>query len=166
MGNIFLYLADPGSDSAIKMHTICKNSPNVAGILQPVIDGKRCVHDIVSGEILQLEADIFDFEIVNSLSIIKSGKYLLYEESYEWATKRAAEALASEYNLFVIDDISSIELKGSGMIEAIQQALCTAAIAQTKKFLFVVRPKHLNEFSRQFLGSVEYTIVNCITEIE
>lgn len=161
-----MYLADPGSDPAIKMHTICKSSPEIAGILQPVIDGKRCLHDIVTGEILQLEADIFDFEIVNSHNIIKSGKYLLYEESYNWATKRAEEALASEFKLFIIDGISSTELKGSGMITAIHKVLWTASVSHLKKFLFVVRPKHLNEFSRLFLGTVEYKIVNCITEIE
>ncbi|MBK7865969.1 MAG: hypothetical protein IPJ75_02630 [Ignavibacteriales bacterium] len=161
-----MYLADPGSDPAIKMHTICKSSPEIAGILQPVIDGKRCLHDIVTGEILQLEADIFDFEIVNSQNIIKSGKYLLYEESYNWATKRAEEALASEFKLFIIDGISSTELKGSGMITAIHKVLWTASVSHLKKFLFVVRPKHLNEFSRLFLGTVEYKIVNCITEIE
>ena len=165
MGNIYLYLADPGSDHAKKMHAICKSSPAIAGILQPVIDGKRCLHDIVTGEILQLEADIFDFEIVNSHSIIKSGKYLLYEESYEWAIKRAEDALASDFQLFIIDGISSIELKGSGMIQAIHRVLCTAAVAQTKKFLFVVKPKHLNEFSRLILGAIDYKIVNCITEI-
>ena len=161
-----MYLADPGSDPAIKMHTICKSSPEIAGILQPVIDGKRCLHDIVTGEILQLEADIFDFEIVNSHNIIKSGKYLLYEESYDWATKRAEEALASEFRLFIIDGISSTELKGSGMITAIHKVLWTASVRQSKKFLFVVRPKHLNEFSRLFLGTIDYKIVNCITEIE
>lgn len=166
MGNIFLYLADPGSESSIKIHAICKDSTEIAGILQPVIDGKRCLHDIVTGEILQLEADIFDFEMVNSHNIIKSGKRLLYEESYSWATKRAEEALDSEYRLFIIDGISSVELKGNGMLTTIYKALWTAAVNRTKKILFVVRPKQLNEFVRLFLGSTEYKIVDCITEIE
>lgn len=165
MGNIYIYLADPGSDQAIRMHTICKNLSAIAGILQPVIDGKRCLHDILTGEILQLEADIFDFEIVNSRSIIKAGKYLFYEESYEWASKRAEEALALDFRLFIIDGISSIELRGSGMISAIQKVLSIAAVAGTKNFLFVVKPKHLNLFSRLFLGTLDYKIVNCITEI-
>lgn len=165
MGNIYLFLADPGSDLAKKMHVNLKDNPEIAGILQPVIDGKRCVQDIKTGEILQLEADIFDFEMVNSHNIIKSGKFLLYEESFEWATNRVSGALESDFKLFIIEGVSSAELKGSGMITAIHKTLCFAALQQTKKFLFVVRPKLYNEFSRLMLGSTEHHIVNCITEI-
>lgn len=97
----------------------------VAGLLQPIIEGKRYVRNVASGETRPLEAD----DGVPKSDHLPVGRFVFRESTFRWARSVLAEAgprqaatLSARW--LIVDEIGKLELAGRGLAP-----VCDALVA-------------------------------------
>ncbi|MBL1211836.1 MAG: hypothetical protein HND52_00645 [Ignavibacteriae bacterium] len=116
---------------------------NCTGIVAPIIDGKRHLKIISSGEKKLLETE------ANENSII-IGKFKFDRSVFEWGR----EKLLAEYELkpewLVIDEFGKLELKDEGLEPAISRIISRWQKEKNINLLIIVRDYLVNEFIQKF----------------
>jgi nucleoside-triphosphatase THEP1 len=107
------------------------NHPNCAGILSPVIEGRRYFFDISSSEIIKMEAEQSETEF------LEIGKYKFSVSAFEWAIQKIREAENKPNDLLIIDEIGPLELKGNGFATLVNELI--KKDVSNLKLLLVVR---------------------------
>jgi len=79
---------------------------NCDGILAPIIEGKRNIKRIKTGEIKPLETESEDSIVI--------GKYKFSKEAFEWAKQQIKESLHIEVDYIVIDEVGKLEMIDQG----------------------------------------------------
>jgi len=109
-----------------------KLDKTVRGLLNPSIDGQKWFLDFESG-------DRFTMEESEQKDSIKVGRFIFSAKAFERARKviHASSQLRSE--LFIIDEIGKLEMKGDGLEPAISFALKAIEDSEIKNIILVVR---------------------------
>ena len=117
-----------------------KSKTNVAGIIQPVINGERFIKNISSNNYKKLTTDV-----INSTTI-KIGKYLFDTETFSWAKDQLNEAVKTKPEWLVIDEFGILELDGKGLEPEFTNILNRIKNQDHTKLLVVVRENLLDQF--------------------
>lgn len=121
---------------------------NADGILQPVVNGKRCLYHISSKTLIQLEEE-------DEIEPIIVGKYRFRKKAFEWTNKKLIESINKNYDWIVVDEIGLLELRGEGLDKSIKILLQKAS---TVNIVFVIRKSLLNN-ALDYYKIYEYKIL-------
>ena len=116
---------------------------NCSGILAPIINGKRHLRDIKSGEEKLLESEANR----NTISI---GKYNFKNEVFEWGRQKLIAEYESEPEWLVIDEYGKLELRDEGIEPAISTIINHWKIDKKIKLLIIVRDYLVDDFIKKF----------------
>ncbi|MEG8945928.1 nucleoside-triphosphatase [Rosettibacter firmus] len=111
------------------------NQKSIDGILQPVVDGKRCFYHISSRTLMLLGSD-------DDFNTIKVGKYKFNQEAFKWANEKLINTSDKNYEWLVIDEIGLLELQGKGLDKSIKIILKNST---SMNLIFVIRESLLNK---------------------
>ena len=117
-----------------------KSKTNVAGIIQPVINGERFIKNISSNNYKKLTTDV-----INSTTI-KIGKYLFDNETFNWAKDQLNEGVKTKPEWLIIDEFGILELDGKGLEPEFTNILNRIKNQDHTKLLVVVREYLLDQF--------------------
>ena len=133
------------------LQKFCAQQTNCAGILTPVLNGKRFFYSISSKESRAMEAD------ENELNYLEVGKYKFSKSAFEWAIEQIKEAARRETDWLILDEIGPLELKGKGFAEVLNYLL--RANLKVKNLLLVVRSSALAEVYSTFEIEEKSTLI-------
>jgi len=117
-----------------------RSKSNVAGIIQPVINGERFIKNISSNNYKKLTTNI-----INSTTI-KIGKYLFDSETFNWAKVQLNIAVKTKPEWLVIDEFGILELDGKGLEPEFTNILKRIKKQNHTKLLVMVRENLLDQF--------------------
>ncbi len=156
--NIYILSGSVKSGKTTELMNLIKARENISGILQPVIDGKRYVYFIDTGEKMQLE-----LEAGSSKNFIKIGQYKFDLAAMEWAKGSLIFADSLDNKILIIDEFGKLELKGIGLEPVISDIINASKNSQLKKIVLVVRDYLVeNAIDHLNLKPSEYKIISVI----
>jgi nucleoside-triphosphatase THEP1 len=158
MNNKVIILTDEiqtGKTTLLKQFCIKQN--NVAGMLTPVVNGKRMFYDITGKELFAMES-IFDEEC------LPVGKYLFSATAFAKANALLlSQSKRDDISYLIIDEIGPLEVKQQkGWYESFRQIL-SSSFAYT--LIIVVRKALVNEVITGF-GLKSFPVLNIAQMIE
>ena len=140
-GNIFIFSGDTGSGKTTLLADWAKNSPNVGGIVSPVIDGKRHFVNVGSGDECLMESQE---------GTLKVGRFTFNEDAFDWAGRSVLSLFQSNLEWIIIDETGPLELKQEkGFHQLITQILQNNG-PHRAKLLFVVRAALTEKFVNKY----------------
>jgi nucleoside-triphosphatase len=107
---LLIYTGPVKSGKSSRLLFFVQSRKDVCGILSLLIDGKKYLYDISSGEKKLLEADSKDKEI----DIVRVGRYKFKKKVFEWGKEVLQKASEKNYTYLVIDEIGTLEFRGEG----------------------------------------------------
>ena len=110
--NIYLLSGPIQSGKTIRIINWVENKEQVDGIAAPVIDGKRYLKYLRTGEIKLLESG----PNVSEERIICVGNYKFNKDVFEWAQLKLLNAYDQKPKWLIIDEIGILEFGKEGMI--------------------------------------------------
>ena len=116
---IYIYSGKVHSGKTTKIMKWAKLQKSIDGIFAPVIDSKRYLVRIKSGESHLLEAD----ENKKEKNIIEIGNYKFVKNIFEWAQNELLDAFESNPNWLIIDEIGFLELNSDGLEPAVSKII-------------------------------------------
>lgn len=122
--------------SWLKFHSNC------AGILAPVVDGKRKLYSIHKEEFHPFEVTANNY---TDEELITVGKYRFLKTSFEWARLQLAQAIDLNPHWLVIDEIGPIELRGEGLEPQVSSILSDYPRSRKNRIILVIREQLLEE---------------------
>ena len=122
------------SGKTTRLEQWIKKTPAVDGILTPVINGKRYIKFITSGEKYQLETDSQD-----AASFQKIGNYKFRTDIFQKAESYLINLIDNPPAWIVIDEIGFLELDGHGFEPAVSELIHRLDSAKDVHILIVVR---------------------------
>ncbi len=143
---IYIITGSSKSGKTTKLMNWINSEKNIDGILEPVINGKRCFYHISSKTIFQLESN-------NEVNTVKVGKYRFNIYAFKWANEKLIESLNKNFDWIVVDEIGLLELKGEGLDKSIKILLSNNIKAIN--YVFVIRESLLNNVL-EFYGIKEF----------
>lgn len=122
-----------------------KNS-DCAGILAPVIDGKRFLKLLPSGDIFPLEA------LENGeKDILTCGKYKFYETAFKKANEYICNIDILSYKTIIIDEAGFLELNDSGLNDSIDHLLVQIKVKNPElRIIIVVRDYLVEKIKKKY----------------
>jgi nucleoside-triphosphatase THEP1 len=141
--NIHLFSGPIQTGKTTRLTKWIDNKDNVAGILQPVINGKRHIKNISTGEIRLLESQDKTDETV----II--GNYRFNPDVFKWAQKELLNSYYKFPDWLIIDEVGKLELKGEGL-EPVVTRILTDENEKKINILLVIRDYLLKQFLEKF----------------
>ena len=123
------------------MHFVNKQQ-GCTGILSPVINGKRHFYSISTGEYKLMEASEGENEQ------LEIGKYKFSQAAFDWAIQHCQQDLVAPQELFILDEIGPLELRGEGLSDLLLQLLAKQYVVTN--LLLVVRSSMLESFVAHF----------------
>lgn len=131
------------------------DAPDAAGVLQPVIDGRRHVLSLASGETRPLEAGPDDEA---RGEVVRVGRFAFSAAALAWA-RACIDGAAGPDAWLVIDEVGPLELRGEGLADAVGAAIARARRPDGPRLLLVVRETLLDR-AVEALGLSEATVVH------
>jgi nucleoside-triphosphatase THEP1 len=139
-----------------ELFKFCLRKQNADGILQPVVNGKRCLYFIGSKQLIPLEMECDD-EIV-------LGDYHFSPAAFIKANKYLNSLIEQSPDLLIIDEIGQLELAGKGMEPAVSKIISLFNSQPTeKKLLLVIREKMLERAIQHY--SLQKEKIQIITQL-
>lgn len=120
----------------------CAHHPNSAGILSPVLNGKRYFYSVCSRESRAMEAGVAEIEI------LEIGKYKFSQTAFNWAIEQLRKDVKSNPSLLILDEIGPLELKGKGFATILKEIL--QLNSDGLELLLVIRESALKEVLAYF----------------
>lgn len=113
------YVSGPlHSGKTTRLHQWAEGRPGVAGVSQPVLEGRRYFVDIRSGQKRPMEADANDVETYTI------GKYTFAIDAFRWAGEVLADALEDPgVQYLIVDEVGPVEMRGQGLDPVLEQLL-------------------------------------------
>ncbi len=127
---------------------------NAAGIVQPVIEGKRFFIDLTTEEKFGLTAERGDETIV-------VGNYIFSAEAFLRARNILSSAINSDSEWIIIDEFGKLEVNNSGLEPTVSELIKIVRSESKKKLLIIIRDYLLEEFlERENLSRIDVFIIN------
>ncbi len=134
-----------------------KDKNNVQGIISPIVDGKRYLVNINSDEKRKLEIDSFS----SQENVIKVGNYIFDKSVFEWASKIILDAIKSNPDWLIIDEVGPLELQDEGLAKAVNKVFSEKDYLLKTNVVFVVRDRLLNDFLSHYnLSENDFKFLN------
>lgn len=146
MKEIFIVTGPIQSGKTTRLEEWVKSQNNIDGILQPIINGTRCLKNISSGESNQLELA----EEINDGNLIRVGKFVFDEDVFKWAQKKLLLSIENNLDWLVIDEYGKLELIGKGLEPIISEIILDEKRFFKTKLVVVIRDYLLDEFVYKF----------------
>lgn len=128
-----------------------RENSDCAGILAPVIDGKRFLKLLPSGKIFPLEA------LKNGeKDILICGKYKFYETAFKRANDYICDIDIKSFKTIIIDEAGYIELNDSGLNYSIKHLLAQKKVKNPQLTIIIVVRDYLVEKIKE-----KYNIKEC-----
>jgi nucleoside-triphosphatase THEP1 len=134
MSHIFIFSGPIHSGKTTWLENWIKNAPTVDGILAPVINGRRHLKYILSGEIYLLETDS-----PNPESYLQIGNYKFLNSEFQKAKKYLLNLINNPPNRIIVDEIGFLELDGQGYEPAVSQLINNLDANSNVNIILVVR---------------------------
>lgn len=155
--NIFIYSDKVKSGKTTKLFQWLATQKNIAGLLQPIINGKRFFYSIVDKSVIQLE---ISNEIKNDLEkndLIKIGNYNFLKSGFNKAKEILLRDFSKDYQWLIIDEVGPLELNSSGL-----EPVISKIVREREKFngniLIVVRDKLLISVIKHYKIENQYEV--------
>lgn len=142
MNQIFLLSGPIHTGKTTRLTKWIKNKEGVDGILQPVINGKRHIKHIFSGEIQLLEISPGPHEKV----ILAIGNYKFNNDVFKWARSKLILSFEQYPKWLIIDEVGKLEMDEKGLEPAISKILNDLNDHSDMNLVFVVRDYLVPEF--------------------
>jgi nucleoside-triphosphatase THEP1 len=115
---IIILTGDIQTGKTTLLQQFCKGRNDAAGILTPIVNGKRVFYDIAGDSFFNMEADANE----ETLAV---GKYLFSKCAFEQAGNIMLDASKIQIlNYLIIDEIGPLEIKHrQGFYQSLQQIL-------------------------------------------
>jgi nucleoside-triphosphatase THEP1 len=146
MNNFFLLSGPIHTGKTTLLTKWIKNKTSVDGILQPIINGKRHIKLISSGEVRLLEMPPDSME-QNILSI---GKYKFSSECLIWASDHLILSFYQNPEWLIIDEFGKLEMDNKGMEPTISKIFTDLEFHPKIKLVFVVRDYLVSSFLNKY----------------
>ena len=142
MNNLYILTAPIQTGKTTRLSEWVKHQPNIDGILQPVINGKRYLVDIGSNQTKLLSVDNID----DPGKVIHVGNFVFDRKVFNWASAELINALENRPAWLVVDEVGKLELEGEGLDAAVYELIKRSKEFPETNFLFVVRDSLLQLF--------------------
>lgn len=146
MSQIFLLSGAVHSGKTTRLTQWIKDKDNVDGILQPVIDGKRYIKIISSGEIRLLEI-LGDSDNKNIITI---GNYKFSSESFNWTRNQLILSFQKSPHWLIIDEFGKLELDDKGLEPALGKIIYELKNYPIINLIVVVRDYLISGFLHKY----------------
>ena len=146
MSQIFLLSGAVHSGKTTRLTQWIKGKDNVDGILQPVIDGKRYIKIISSGEIRLLEV----LDDSDNKNIITIGNYKFSSESFNWARNQLIYSFKMNPDWLIIDEFGKLELDDKGLEPALGKIIYELKNYPIINLVVVVRDYLISGFLQKY----------------
>jgi nucleoside-triphosphatase THEP1 len=133
MSSVYLLTGEIKSGKTTRLQKWAANN-NTDGILAPVIDGKRHLTRIRSGETKLLEYTGED----KTIELTKIGNYNFLTSVFEWGRKEMYDSFLEKPEWLIVDEIGPLELRGEGL-EPVVSKILNENINSEMNILLVVR---------------------------
>ena len=154
--NIILFTGKIHTGKSTALETAIKGRTDTDGIISPVIENKRYIRRISTGETHLLDAD----EQFPENEIITAGRYRFRKDVFLWARNQLHSMEDSEAGLIIIDEIGFLELEGTGL-EPEAGILVRERIENNKKLLLVIRDTLINSVINYYgIINKPYTVIS------
>jgi len=157
MQSIFILSGSVHSGKTTRLIKWLKDKNNVQGIISPIIDGKRYLVNISSAEKRKLEIESFS----SQENVIKVGKYIFDKSVFEWACEIILDAIKSNPEWLIIDEVGPLELQGEGLAKAVNKVFSENVSLLKTNVIMVVRENLLNDFLNHYnLSENDFKFLN------
>lgn len=142
MNNIIILTGEIQTGKTTLLQQFCLQRNDVAGILTPIVNGKRVFYDISGKHFFKMEAH-------NDEAQLAIGKYLFSAAAFTKASKVLyTESKRTDINYLVIDEIGPLEIKKlQGLYQLLKEITATTF---NYTLIIVVRQSLVNEVITTF----------------
>lgn len=128
---------------------------DVAGILTPVVNGKRVFMDVHTREQFAMEA------LETEVDVVSVGRFVFSKASFERAQSIILSGIGKRGYL-VIDEVGPLELRGEGFFAVVKEALKKQ---ESEQVIILVVREGLVDRVREFFGLKEIVIIHDISKL-
>lgn len=132
------------SGKTTHLEKLISSLKDAGGITQILSGSKRFLHDISSGEQVELTSQTFDKDT------FKIGKFTFRKSAFIWAKEKLENSLLSGNKTIVIDEYGPLELNGEGLEPLFSEIISKIKSNFDLQVIVVVRDKLLKEFLLKF----------------
>lgn len=134
MSRIYIYSGPIHSGKTTRLDKWIKQMPSVAGVLTPLINGKRYLHFVPTGEMHLLESDLSDTDLIEQI-----GKYKFLKKVFQISHEYLYNLIRNTPKWIVVDEIGFLELDGMGFEPAVSHLIHKVTTKPDVNILLVVR---------------------------
>jgi nucleoside-triphosphatase THEP1 len=138
---ILIYTGPVQSGKSSRLLAFVQGRKDIGGILSLLIEGKKYLYDIVTGEKKLLETDLFDKEI----DAIVVGRCKFKKKVFEWGREVLEKASSKNHTYLIIDEIGPLEFEGKGL-SPIADEILIKNISSISQVIVVVRDTLVSQF--------------------
>lgn len=146
MSQIYLFPGPVHTGKTTRLTEWINNKNDVDGILQPLINGRRHIKHILSGETRLLEV-IQDFDQQNIISI---GDYKFSADVFEWAQSQLLISFNRNPEWIIIDEVGKLEMDNKGLEPAVSEIINNLNKDIDINLVFVVRDYLIPNFLKKY----------------
>ena len=136
MSKIFIYSGPIHSGKTTRLDKWSKQSPSVDGVLTLLINGKRHLKFISTGEMYLLESILSDIGLIEQI-----GKYKFLKSMFQKSHEYLLNLIQDSPKWIVIDEIGFLELRGMGFEPVVTHLIRDLNTKLDVNILLVVRDK-------------------------
>jgi len=157
LNKIYILTGAVHSGKTTKLLEWISNRNDVAGIVSPLLNGRRILVDIKSGESYPLEIQSkSDFS-----EIIEVGNYRFNKAAFNWGNERVISSIQSNPKWLVIDEFGLLELNQKGFFPAVSFLMDKTQENSAPNSIIIVRDFLVEKFIINCkLDSSQFTIIN------
>jgi len=146
MSSIYILSGAVHSGKTTRLSVWISGKNEINGILQPVINGRRHLQEISSGQSKLLEVSPDSKET----DIISIGNYKFSNAVLSWARARLLSAFYKSPDWLIIDEFGKLEINDRGLEPAIGRIMNDLTDYQNINLVFVIRDYLVSEFLRKY----------------
>lgn len=146
MSTIYVLSGAVHSGKTTRISEWISGKENISGILQPVINGRRYMKEISSGEQKLMEVQQGD----EDTDILFVGRYKFSGNVFTWARDRLILSFNKNPEWLIIDEFGKLELSNRGLEPAISSILSDHNNYTKINIVFVIRDYLVVEFLKKY----------------
>ncbi len=124
-----------------------ENRGNVDGILAPVIEGRRHLKHIASGDVKCVQLPSAQWKNSEAWQI---GSYFFSIPVFEWARRALLQSSRRKPEWLIVDEAGFLELDGRGLEPALTEILHLNSLDAPANIVFVVRESLVKRMTAHF----------------